>query len=88
MNADDISRLVNSPEWKEDCQRWQGRPLVGKFSHWCYDWDELPIDETTYEFSCCNCFDSCACDICKNELASNKQACRDLFDLDAEDASK
>ncbi len=29
--------------------------LTGKYKHWCYDWDDLPIDETTSEWSGCNC---------------------------------
>ena len=42
-------------DWKTDCKRWHGRLLVGEFSHWCPDWDYLPIDETTKEFSACTC---------------------------------
>jgi len=43
-------------EWIEECMRFHGRVLVGKYAHWCYDWDELPIDETCEEFKCCNCY--------------------------------
>jgi hypothetical protein len=42
--------------WLEDCERWIGRPLVGDKAHWCYDWDGLPVDETTTEFECCSCW--------------------------------
>lgn len=43
-------------EWEMDCMKWRGKVLVGKFSHWCYDWDGLPIDETCPEWP-----DSCTC---------------------------
>jgi hypothetical protein len=41
-----------SEQWKRDCLRWRGRVLTGKNSHWCYEWDGLPIDETTPEWPC------------------------------------
>jgi hypothetical protein len=48
-----------SPVWAEDCNRWRGELLTGRFSHWCSDWDYLPVDETTYmEFDCCTCWDT------------------------------
>lgn len=43
-----------SKEWIEDCLKWRGRVLTGKFGHWCYDWDGLPVDETSSEWPC-NC---------------------------------
>lgn len=46
---------VNSDEWIRDSARWMGRHLVGKFAHYCPDWDFLTIDETCDEFSCCSC---------------------------------
>lgn len=43
-------------EWEADCMKWRGRVLTGRFAHWCYDWDGLPVDETTPdEFECCGC---------------------------------
>ena len=39
-------------QWERDCQHWRGRVLTGKSSHWCYEWDGLPIDETTPEWPC------------------------------------
>lgn len=45
-----------SPDWIRDCYRWRGRPLLGQHGHWCPEWDELPIDETTPEWPC-------ACDV-------------------------
>ena len=44
-----------SKHWIEDSTYWRGEVLQGKYSHWCPDWDFLPIDETTPEFSCCSC---------------------------------
>lgn len=31
---------------------WRTRVLTGKYSHWCYEWDELPVDETCMEWPC------------------------------------
>ncbi len=47
--------LTELPEWIEDCSKYRGRVLMGKFSHWCIDWDYLPIDETVPEWPC-GCF--------------------------------
>ena len=43
-------------EWLEVSVRYNGRPLVGKYRHFCNDWDDLPIDETCEEFSGCTCW--------------------------------
>jgi len=45
-------------EWDADCLRWRGRVLTGERAHWCFDWDGLPVDETTPEMACCHCFDA------------------------------
>lgn len=42
-------------EWVIDCLRWRGDELMGKYCHWCFDWDGLPVDETTPEWPC-GCF--------------------------------
>jgi hypothetical protein len=42
-------------QWQKDCQKWRGRVLTGWASHWCDEWDGLPIDETTPEWPC-GCF--------------------------------
>lgn len=44
-----------SKDWIEDCTQWRGRLLTGKYRHWCYDWDELPIDETCENEWPCAC---------------------------------
>jgi len=44
-----------SVAWDEDCMKWRRRVLVGKKTHWCPDWDFLPVDETTPEIDCCAC---------------------------------
>ncbi len=41
--------------WSTDCLKYRGRELTGKFRHWCYDWDFLPVDETTEEINSCQC---------------------------------
>ena len=41
--------------WCADCMKWRGRVLTGKFRHWCFEWDGLPVDETTPEWEC-GCF--------------------------------
>lgn len=43
-------------EWELDCMYWMGQVLTGDYAHWCPDWDDLPIDETCLEFSCCCCY--------------------------------
>jgi len=53
-------RLPWSQEWFDDCKKWRGRVLEGYYRHWCFEWDELPVDETTPEFDCCLCF-HCKC---------------------------
>lgn len=51
---------VTRQDWIDDCQRWRGRVLTGKYAHWCFDWDGLPVDETTQdEWECCTCFPLC-----------------------------
>ena len=41
--------------WEGDCIKWRGRILTGKQKHYCWDYDGLPVDETTGEK--CHCFD-------------------------------
>jgi hypothetical protein len=43
------------PEWEAACLRWRGRILTGKGRHYCPEWDYLPVDETTMEWSTCIC---------------------------------
>lgn len=53
------SRLLSdkrfSDEWVEDCIRYRAEILVGYCAHWCWDWDSLPVDETTPEIASCHC---------------------------------
>ena len=42
-------------EWAKDCLKWRGRRLVGQYKHYCFEWDELPVDETCPEWPC-GCF--------------------------------
>ncbi len=50
------SEAAPSADWISDCHKWRGRLLIGKFGHWCHDWDGLPVDETTPEWDCCTCY--------------------------------
>jgi len=43
--------------WARDCMKYYGHVLNGKMGHWCWDWDELPVDETCKEFEACSCFE-------------------------------
>ena len=45
-----------SKDWVEDCNFYYGKTLTGKYRHYCYEWDGLPIDETCEEFKSCCCF--------------------------------
>lgn len=42
-----------SKDWEEDCLTFRGEVLTGIGAHWCAEWDDLPIDETCYEWPCC-----------------------------------
>lgn len=44
--------LTTSQEWQDDCLHWRGQVLRGRASHWCWEWDGLPIDETCSEWPC------------------------------------
>jgi hypothetical protein len=59
-------RVTHQAEWAADCLRWRGRLLTGKFSHWCWDWDGLPVDETCPEWP-----DSCTCSVVRGETEHN-----------------
>jgi hypothetical protein len=48
----------HSVEWEADCLRWRGKVLTGEKAHWCWDWDGLPVDETTPEWDACTCYDA------------------------------
>jgi hypothetical protein len=43
-------------EWIKNCEHWHGKVLTGRYAHYCYEWDDLPVDETCPEFECCICF--------------------------------
>lgn len=49
-------------EWRRESARWRGHVLTGRYAHWCIDWDDLPIDETTPEWPC----------ICSDELKARR----------------
>lgn len=43
---------MDQNEWQQDCLKWRGKVLTGKYAHWCYGYDFLPVDETTPEWPC------------------------------------
>lgn len=43
---------MNSPEFVEDSIKWRGHELTGRHTHWCPEWDGLPMDETCPEWPC------------------------------------
>jgi len=52
---EDITMRGFATVWAEQCNRYNGRLLVGEKSHWCPDFDYLPIDETCKEIEACTC---------------------------------
>lgn len=51
-------------DWEEDCMLWRGEVLKGRYAHWCFDWDDLPIDETCPEWPC-ECADELIASVAK-----------------------
>ncbi len=50
MNEQDYSE-----DWIRDSIKYWDKVLIGNKSHWCYEWDDLPIDETCKEYESCIC---------------------------------
>src|SRR5262245_49746061 len=46
--------MTHSKDWEEDCLKYRGEVLTGRYGHFCPDWDSLPIDETCVEWPCCD----------------------------------
>lgn len=46
---------TSSIDWVQDCMLYHGKVLTGKKAHWCFDWDDMPIDETCMEIENCTC---------------------------------
>lgn len=44
-------------ELDEEAIKMYGKPLTGKYKHFCLEFDYLPIDEHSSEFAYCTCFD-------------------------------
>jgi len=45
-------------ELDEDSIAIYGKPLTGKYKHFCCEFDYLPIDEHCFEFKFCDCFEA------------------------------
>lgn len=49
--------LLDIPEFKADPDKYTYDHLLkGKYKHYCWEWDEMAIDETCPEFLSCTCF--------------------------------
>jgi len=57
MTQNDGINFGPATDWAEDCMACYGQILLGKYAHFCYEFDGLPIDETCREFLCCKCYD-------------------------------
>ena len=44
-------------ELDQDSIQIYGKPLVGKYKHFCVEFDYLPIDEHCFEFKFCLCYE-------------------------------
>lgn len=42
-------------EFEKDCMAYHGKILTGKYKHFCPDWDDMPIDDTCFEYQFCTC---------------------------------
>ena len=42
-------------EWEEDCLKYHGRVLTGKYQRWRADCNDLPIDDISAVFQACTC---------------------------------
>ncbi len=58
----EIARVVFNPHNKELTEEFDNVRGVaahitrkGKYAHYCYDWDEMLIDENDPEFEACTC---------------------------------
>lgn len=47
-----------SQQWITECRNYYGEVLTGWYAHWCNEWDGLPIDWKSSEFTCCSCYSS------------------------------
>jgi hypothetical protein len=43
-------------DWWRDCLQWRGRLLMGRYCHYCDEFDGLPVDETCPEWVVCHCY--------------------------------
>lgn len=45
-------------ELDEESIKIYGKPLQGNYKHFCIEFDFLPIDESSFEFLFCSCYES------------------------------
>ncbi len=61
-----MTKEERQSEWEKECLHWRGEVLIGIYAHYCFEWDGLPIDETSYEWPC-GCQDEIDASIAKGE---------------------
>lgn len=54
-NPTNAPTTESSAEWVEDCLKWRGKVLTGVYAHWCFEFDDLPVDETCFGEWPCGC---------------------------------
>ena len=59
-NKKEIQKDMNNPisDLDQDAIDMYGKPLTGKYKHYCLEFDYLPIDENNTEFAYCQCYES------------------------------
>lgn len=55
--ASEVEEQLMGWDWWVDCYKWRGKLLIGRYGHWCLEWDDLPVDETCEEIAWCQCFE-------------------------------
>lgn len=67
---------VEQMQWEIDCVGFHGEVLQGEFSHYCEEWDSLPIDETCQEFEACTCqfkdWDNARAEVIRGQLLDER----------------
>lgn len=57
-------------EFEQESLRERGRVLTGKYAHWCWDWDDMTMDETCPEWPCA----------CARDLMAEREGAADEFE--------
>lgn len=41
---------------QKEFKKTHGSYSTAPYLHWCYEWDEMPLDSSCIEFFCCGCY--------------------------------